>query len=372
MINSIILSNFQAHSDLTIDFKSGINIIYGNSDAGKSCIRRAIEWTLFNAKIDGVRKSGTKQTSVKITLDNGVEVERIRSASINRYNLRKSKLEDIISFDAVGKSIPQEIKDAIGIEPLQIEDEEFYLNSAPQLALPFLFDKSPTWRMKLFNKLTGNDLLDTLFVQFNKDLLGLNKELKFVVENLPKQVEELDNKEKEIAQLENRYKKAKVIFDKAQELQTRYDKINELVELFSVNAVHQVRAESSLKEIKFPEDITVQQLREKIGLFDQLKTLTVALERIENKEQVTGQLKAIRVPSPEIVEETKAKIDLLAKMTEIEDNLEINQKRQSTLTKDLECGILNVQQQEKNYKILLLEAKVCPMCKQEICNEGTS
>lgn len=369
MIKSITLNNFQKHSDLTIDFQSGINILHGNSDAGKSCIRRAIEWTLFNAKIDGVRKSGTKQTSVKVILENGVEVERIRSASINRYNLRKNKLDDIISFDAVGKSIPQEIKDAIGIEPLQIEDEEFYLNSAPQLSLPFLFDKSPTWRMKLFNKLTGNDLLDTLFVQFNKDLLGLNKELKSILDLLPKQVEELDNKEKEIAQLENRYKKAKVVFDKAKELQVRYEKINELTELFSVNAVHQVRAETALKALKFPEDILVQQLREKIALFDQLKTLTIALERIENKEQVQGQLNAIRVPNPKMLEETRAKIEVLAKMQELGDNLEINQTKQERLTKDLECGILNIQQNEKDYKALLLEAKVCPTCGKGTCDD---
>jgi len=69
-IKQIILKNFQKHSDLTLDLKEGVNIIYGASDKGKSTIRRAIEWCLFCEQISGVRKEGTKQTSVTIIFEN--------------------------------------------------------------------------------------------------------------------------------------------------------------------------------------------------------------------------------------------------------------------------------------------------------------
>lgn len=371
MIAQIILKNFQKHSDLTIDLVEGVNIVYGSSDAGKSCIRRALEWVLLNEKIDGVRKSGTKLTSVRITLHNGAMIEREKSASINRYNLRKTKLDDIMTFDAIGKTIPQEIKDVIGIEPLQIEDEEFYLNSAPQLALPFLFDKSPTWRMKLFNKLTGNDLLDKLFVSFNKELLSINKEIKTIQEALPNQKIELENREIEIEKGTAKQKKITKSLSEIEEKYSNYNKINELVEEFSVNAVHQVRAESALKDIKIPEDIDIKGLSKKIEDFTLLQSLYNALQSTNAKESIQGQLADIRLPETKFIEETRAKIDLLAKMQEIEDGLEINQKRQSTLTKDLECGILTIQEQEGKYKTLLLEAKICPTCGKGTCDEST-
>ncbi len=149
-IKKLQLINFQKHSDLKIDFKNGVNVLYGSSDAGKSCIRRAIEWITQNESIDGIRKTGTKQTSVSIILDNDIEIERIRSQSINRYIIRQGDDEKV--YDAVGKSIPDEVKEVLSIYPIDIDGEEIYLNSYPQIGLPFLFDKSPSFRMKLFNK----------------------------------------------------------------------------------------------------------------------------------------------------------------------------------------------------------------------------
>lgn len=156
MINYIILKNFQRHEKLKIDFCNGINIIHGESDKGKSSIRRAIEWICFNQSIDGIRKTGTKQTSVILGLKNDIEIERVRSTSINRYILRINDEEKV--FDSIGKSIPEEIQEVLNIYPVEFDDEKIYLNSQNQLGLPFLMDKSPSVRMKLFNKLSGNDV----------------------------------------------------------------------------------------------------------------------------------------------------------------------------------------------------------------------
>ena len=69
-IASIELVDFQIHKELKVDFTDGINVLIGASGKGKSCIRRAIEWCLFNKSIDGIRREGSKKTSVKITLAN--------------------------------------------------------------------------------------------------------------------------------------------------------------------------------------------------------------------------------------------------------------------------------------------------------------
>ena len=87
MIKSIILNNFQAHEYLKLDFSKDLNIITGLSDAGKSCVRRAIGWICFNENISETdyRKEGTSETSVSLILENDFTIERIRTNILNRY-----------------------------------------------------------------------------------------------------------------------------------------------------------------------------------------------------------------------------------------------------------------------------------------------
>ena len=72
-IHQLILKNFQKHSNLTLDFFSEVNVLYGATDAGKSCVRRAISWVFFGIpQGDVIRKEGTKKTSVKVILSNDI------------------------------------------------------------------------------------------------------------------------------------------------------------------------------------------------------------------------------------------------------------------------------------------------------------
>ncbi|WP_035425703.1 AAA family ATPase, partial [Halalkalibacterium ligniniphilum] len=47
-INTVRLENFQSHLDTSIDFSTGLNVIVGQSDSGKTSILRAIRWVLYN------------------------------------------------------------------------------------------------------------------------------------------------------------------------------------------------------------------------------------------------------------------------------------------------------------------------------------
>ena len=361
------LANFQKHSKLNLEFTDGVNIIYGGSDKGKSCVRRAIEWVLFNQKIDGVRKAGTKQTSVRITLQNGTIIERIRSASINRYTLIVDGKE--LTFDAIGKTIPEEIQNAIGIAPIQIEDEELYLNSAPQLALPFLFDKSPTFRMKLFNKLTGNDLLDKLFVQLNKDILGINREAKQCVENAPLLEKNVQAKEEEKEILEAKFSRAKELVENLKVLDLRYSKLLELQGLYEFNCREVALTEMFIKSKVVPEPTAIQELANNITFFEHLSTLQNALEQtIPALDKVSSALKIVTVPALncEGLAESITRLQYLQTMYEKASAI---QSREGDLTKDKTCGILEVERLENNFKSLLKEAKICPLCLTEMTDQ---
>lgn len=370
-IKSIELINFQKHDSLTVNFTNGINVIVGSSDAGKSCIRRAIEYCLFNNKIDGIRKEGTKKTSVKIILDNGAIIERIRTASINRYILTVNGEEK--TFDSIGKTTPQEIKDVIGINPIEVDGEELWLNSAHQIALPFLFDKSPTWRMKLFNKLTGNDLLDKLFVQFNKDILRIGRDHKSNTERLEYLDKELETKEIEKEQLEAIHKTVKSQIEKLQEKQKRYDNYMKLLDLQHNNEMGLFHLKEQKTDIELPEAIEIEQLTIKITNLEARRTLLKGV--LSNDAEIS------RV-SNELSDKTLPAIDEQGLMRKIDhvDMLKTVIKQQNdakTRKDDVLNNITNVDIELKKYtgqlNELIENINECPTCGQEIddaCKKG--
>ena len=50
MINKLVLTNFQKHEDLTVDFTSGLNAIRGANENGKSSLMRGIAYAFFGSR----------------------------------------------------------------------------------------------------------------------------------------------------------------------------------------------------------------------------------------------------------------------------------------------------------------------------------
>lgn len=366
-IKSLKLINFQRHKELQINFVNGVNILYGQSDAGKSCIRRAIEWISQNENIDGIRKTGTKKTSVSITLDNDIEIERIRSQSINRYIIRKNDDEKV--FDAVGRTIPDEVKEVLTIYPIEIDGEEIYLNSQPQIGLPFLFDKSSSFRMKLFNKLTGNDILDKLFSEFNRDILRIKRNKKEEIELFESRKIQLKNKKIEMEKAEAIHTRLKKRVQNIKRLYEKYSNLLELKELQLVNNEQTGETEQKLNTIKFPEDVDIKRLRTNIDRFDHLKTIKNTSEKAKiGITRVNTQIKDLKPVSIDL-SELRAKIErygsikaIFVKFSQIQDSYTLNQRNKKIIEKDIGNCI-------NRYKALLKEAKVCPICQNECTEE---
>lgn len=364
-IKSLKLVNFQKHSNLQLDFVNGVNILFGSSDAGKSCIRRALEWIVQNENLDGIRKTGTKKTSVSIILDNDVEIERIRSQSINRYVLREGKDEQV--FDSIGKNIPEPIKEKLTIYPIEVDGEDIYLNSQPQIALPFLFDKSPSFRMKLFNKLTGNDVLDALFGGFNKDILRIKRGFKEETERFEERALELKEKrnEKEKAEavfirLKRRVKNVKLLHEK-------YSKLLEIQNLQKKVRSVCVEIKDALKGINIPEDI--KHLKEKIEHYERVKEGKNGYEKgLVSLERVRGQLEGICVPEVDYGV-LRGKIERVEGLKGLQTSRQNRTDVYYQMEKVLHETELELCDKKDEYKELLKEAKVCPICQGEITEE---
>lgn len=356
-IKSIHLKNFQIHSDLQIDFDKGVNILWGESGTGKSCIRRAIEFVLLNNTFNGCRKQDTKETSVKIFLSNGIWIEKVKSASKNQYRLNTGK-DDTVTFDSVGKTIPEEISSLIGINPIILNKEEVYLNSSAQITLPFLFDVPGTEKAKLFNVLTGNDVLDDLLVSYNKDILSLGKELKKEEINLEELTNKFLKKGNEKEEIESLYNASKEILEEIKIQYSNYSKLFELNELYKHISNSLVVANEELKSSIIPEDLDSKELMEEVDKFNKVDLIRNALILNDNKIN-EAILEYNKLPSdlPNIID-IQTKIGSYSILKSTGQELEIvnhtlnkAEKEYNILLKDLK----DIEKERSSYK-------VCEVC----------
>lgn len=336
-IKKLILNNWQKHSHLELEFSDKLNIIYGESDSGKSCILRSLGWLFYNSiKGDSIRKEGTKKTSVRVTLDNGVEVERIKSASVNAYIIYKNGEEK--RFDSVGKTIPKEVQKELQVTTLTVDKEDIILNIANQISLPFLIGRSATFRSKLFNKLTGSELIDKTFQSLNKDILRIGKETKLETEHLKEQEEQLNQLSTKKKQIKVLYDNAKETVEKLKEFQEKYNKLNDYYKELDNIGKDLIEVENKREGIKIIPKEIIDSIKKDI---EELIKYNEYVEKIKNNEEELKSLKIIKVPDIDI-SELKEQYERLQKLQELQKRLTISDN-----------AITNTDTDTKQYKELI-------------------
>lgn len=158
MIKEVHIENFQSHEKTKLELVSGVNVIVGESGAGKSAIIRALEWLFENRPLgDDFRKHGSKKTSVSVTFDDEIKITRAKSNSVSTYMLND------IKFSSFGQEPPEEIRKATNINRS--------LNFQAQIDPFFLLQSSAGEIARFFNNISGLEEIDVL----NK---GLNQSTK--------------------------------------------------------------------------------------------------------------------------------------------------------------------------------------------------
>lgn len=363
----IHLKNWQKHEDLVLNFNSNLNVITGKSDSGKSCIRRAFAWILFNDNLSeqSYRKEGTKETSVKLWLDNDFQIERIRSNTLNRYILSKEGCKDEI-FDSFRKEIPEEIRDVIGLFKIEIDKDSLILNIAPQLTLPFLLDKPASFRSKLFNKLTGNELLDKMFKEFNRESLRINREIKENEELIKKQEDELADYSLRYKSLKNKLSSIKETYIKLKEEIEIYENLKDLASKLKTNKENLDFVEFKKSQIKIISDAKLKELKEQAEQLKKLQTLSLELEAIdEGLKKIEKQKEKIKIISIDW-NKLKEKCETLQNLKQLKEEIASIKNKEEKVTiqkEELKKLLGNL---EKELDEIWKNEKICPLCKSEI------
>ncbi len=146
MITKIKLTNFQSHKDTELELHPGLNVIYGESDQGKTAILRALTWVMTNRPLSNrFLMRGAKECRVEVTTDKGTVV-RERRRGFNGYVVNGE------AFKEIGSSVPPQVAEVLDLGEINLQ---------PQLSPFFLITQSPGQVARYISELLGYDVIDS-------------------------------------------------------------------------------------------------------------------------------------------------------------------------------------------------------------------
>jgi DNA repair protein SbcC/Rad50 len=153
MIKQLNIQNFQSHKDTSLAFDSGVNVITGKSDSGKTAIIRALRKLIWN------RPGGESfcshwggDTEIRLYADPDYVSRTV--GKDNRYQLNETK------FSAFGQSVPEEIIKALNINEVNLQ---------MQFDQPFLITETPGAVAQHFNQVAHLEKIDQSIKQIRSE-----------------------------------------------------------------------------------------------------------------------------------------------------------------------------------------------------------
>jgi DNA repair protein SbcC/Rad50 len=354
MIKSVELVNFEAHKHNFLEFDKGLNVFKGSSGAGKSSIKRGIMWVLTNRPSANqvvswwaVNQKGkqTDETRVTITLDNGTTISRIKSDTLNGYQINDDK-----PLEAVGTSVPEEVSKLLNMSDV---------NHQIQLAAPFLISQSASYVAQYINDIVDMSEADRYQSSVeakrrkcNADLVANTEAIKNTTEELT-HFDWLEEAEKCIKRIEKiEISNAEVEKDAASIQKSITDVGYHTEKLESCDVIPEAeKAVASIKAILCnleEQKLMKQAICDSISLIQKHQKALDEESIVEKAEKHMKRIRRIMEEQAEIKGSVTAVASLLDRLSSSKETL-------STVSEELDI-------EERAFKLV----DVCPACGQKI------
>lgn len=206
MIKKLILHNFESHPHTEVDFSEGINVIVGESNAGKTSLARAVRW-IWNNTGRGNKSAGNSFVSHWITeLDKNGNIIIIKDTSYvtillseNKYVTREKnhkgfngyyignyidgKFHREETFGKVGTNVPFPVIDLLNMEDVNFQNQHDSM---------FLLSDTGQDVARYFNKLIKLDKADTALAISESRKRGFKKLVTETEEEIQETQESID------------------------------------------------------------------------------------------------------------------------------------------------------------------------------------
>lgn len=298
MLKKIEVWDFECHEHSVLhDFDPGLNLIYGESDSGKTSLVRALKLVAYNNFDPLCVRTGAKNCRVRVESDKGY-VEVVRGTKNEWTTCLNGEPPQV--FSKIGKKILPQAADILGLHVVELGDIKLPVNVMDQGEGHFML-----------NELGGDSASGSMRAQIIDEISGLSG-----IEGLVKEVS-LDR---------HRFgREMKLNEDQAKELRESMHDVGELdAEEILLTEVESLMRESTqaMKTIQLLADV----FEEHHKVSEEVSQVDSRIKAMPN----TKVLKAILGPSQEVFEEVNSMLMLHQVHARAKDDL-------GRKTKELSC-----------------------------------
>jgi len=338
IIKRVQLENYRSHSNTTVEFTKGVNLILGKNGRGKTSILEAISTVMFNTKDRSGKETG--KSYIKFgEKSSKVEIDFIANDG-REYNLKteffktkpkKQTLKDIIGSEYDG-DIQEKLEELCGIKK---GFEETYENIviAKQNEFINIFKAKPKDREEIFNKIFNTQIYKEMYDSFLKEAID---KYKFEKENLDSKISSLKEHMEDKEQITNFLKEEKEV---EKNLQDNFKNIN----VVSKNLENEIKdyetteieLNNLVKNIKDEENKIkkyLSLLKENIIEAKQAKKSKIIVKETKNSYleylEIENRLKDLRENLDNLLEEQKLN-------TQYQNNIKILKLNNENLKTDI-------------------------------------
>jgi len=386
----VIIENYESHKYTKIDFCSGLNMIIGDSDSGKSAIQRAIRWACYNepsgddfirrdadsimAEINGDKPKVLCRVTIKIS--NGYTIIRAKelNSTLNRYTLIDPDGEEL-EFNNFGLEVPDEIRSVLGFHHLTLDKTKLEVNYIPQMESPLAWAYQGAGLSRLLNKFNNIDDFEGLLKRLNKKTHARGEivtEIKVLQSNIDDKTQELST----LIDPSHEIDFSERLLKEAQELKDREDKINKAKSLLDKHDSLETKSDENQDKIVSLEDL--------LSFSEDIEALSQLATRVKSANQLMGKAESIRDRTVTINEKLEAltrvaDIDI-GKLVELSQRIDAAEtlskkatrvgtriKENNEALEEINESIAQLRKEKhKQLTIIVDELKICPVCEQDL------
>ncbi len=373
IIKKVQLENYRSHSNITVEFTKGVNLILGKNGRGKTSILEAISTVMFNTKDRSGKeigksyiKFGEKSSKVDIDFIANDGREYNLKTEFFKTKPKKQTLKDIIGSEYDG-DIQEKLEELCGIKK---GFEETYENIviAKQNEFINIFKAKPKDREEIFNKIFNTQIYKEMYDSFLKEAIDkYSKQIDYLIRDINHLKGSMEDKE----QITNFLKEEK---DVEKDLQDKFKNIN----VVSKNLENEIKdyetteieLNNLIKNIKDEENKIkkyLSLLKENIIEAKQAKKSKIIVKETEKSYleylEIENRLKDLRENLDNLLEEQKLNIQYQNNIEKLElsnknlkvdiSSLEENISKNSEKKENLENEISKLKIKEENLDLKL-------------------
>ena len=364
IIKKVQLENYRSHSNTTVEFTKGVNLILGKNGRGKTSILEAISTVMFNTKDRSGKETG--KSYIKFgEKSSKVEIDFIANDG-REYNLKteffktkpkKQTLKDIIGSEYDG-DIQEKLEELCGIKK---GFEETYENIviAKQNEFINIFKAKPKDREEIFNKIFNTQIYKEMYDSFLKEAVDKYKEK---VKDLDKEITFLKENMEDKEQITNFLKEEEIIKNTLnKDFSETTETINKLSNEIKDYETTEIELNNLIKNIKDEENKIkkyLSLLKENIVEAKQAKKAKIIVKETEKPYleylEIENRLKVLRENLDNLLDEQKLNIQYQNNI----EKLEISNKNLKVDISNLEENISKNSEKKENLENEISELKI--------------